>query len=268
MKTCLFVLLFTIVGTLPEDKTVEVYRVEKEDTVEIHARNGNPYPVTIEVKLDIKNLKSNVNLPYVGVLAPHSDFQIMVLDLIQKNKPWDYNATYVYYMGDIFAEHNDRFAYRLPFSKAATYKVDQGFGGTFSHQGAMQYSVDINMPTGTAVLAARGGTVVKLEEENKRGGPTEDMMEFANFITILHDDNTFADYSHLKYQGVAVKIGQQVRMGQVIGYSGATGYATGPHLHFAVKKTKKGGGFTTIPVKFSTKDGIQQLVEGKRYIGY
>lgn len=94
------------------------------------------------------------------------------------------------------------------------------------------------------------------------------MMEFANYITVLHNDGTFADYSHLRYKSVIVQLGQQVERGQIIGYSGATGYATGPHLHFVVKKAKKGGGFISIPVEFTTLKGIQELREGEKYVGY
>ncbi len=269
MKTSFFLILLLFMSAgRPIEKSVEVYRIEAENALEIHAKNSNPYPVTLELKLDIKNLKSNEKLPYIGVLAPHSEIKIMQLEYINKNEGWDVNASYIYYTGDIYARHNDSFAYRLPYPKGKGYTVDQGFGGEFSHQGALQHALDFNMPNGSEIYAARGGTVVMMKEDSRRGGDSEDMMEFANFITILHDDGTFADYAHLKYNGVEVKVGQKVRPGQLIGYSGATGFASGPHLHFVVKKAKRGGGFISIPVKFTTQSGIQQLEEGKTYIGY
>lgn len=262
------ILLLSGSDTFLPKKSVEVYKIEKDNVLEIHAKNSNPHPVTIELKLDIKNLKPNENLPYIGVLASHSDSKIMELEYINKNEGWDINASYIHYTGDIYARHNDSFAYRLPYPKGETYTVDQGFGGKYSHQGALQHALDFNMPKGSEIYAARGGTVAMMKEDSRKGGDSEDMMEFANFITILHDDGTFADYAHLKYIGVEVKVGQKVRPGQLIGYSGATGYASGPHLHLVVKKAKRGGGFISIPIKFSTQAGIEQLEEGKAYIGY
>lgn len=268
MKLVWMILFLLAAGLSQDEGSVEVYRVEKAEILEVYARNSNIYPVTIEVDMTLKNLQPNRKLPLTTFLAPNSDQRIMELLYKDKKAGWDYRTQYRYYMGSIFAQHDDSFAYRLPYPIGKSFKIDQGFGGAFSHLGEMKYALDINMPTGTPVYAARGGKVVMFEEGNDRGGPTEDMMQLANYITILHDDGTFADYSHLKYQGVKVKLGQKVRMGQLIGYSGATGFATGPHLHFDVKKAKRGGGFMSLPVRFATKDGIKFLEEGHRYVGY
>lgn len=268
MKSFWFLILL-IPGLFFQDNgEVEVYRVEKEDRLEVFARNTKTYPVTIELNIQFENLKPDKNLPYTAVISPRDNTKIMELTYTDLEKGWEYRSSYRYYMGDVFARHNDSFAYRLPFPKGDSYRITQGFGGGFSHGGELQHALDFDMPEGTPIYAARPGTVVMLEEGNTEGGPTEDMMEFANFITVIHDDGTFADYSHLRHNGVNVQVGQQVRMGQLIGYSGATGFATGPHLHFVVKKTKKGGGFISIPVKFTTTKGIIQLEEGGTYVGY
>lgn len=269
MQKFIWVLLLLLsLGWFQENGRVEIYRVEKEDRLEIYARNTNIYPVTVELDFELENLTPSRGLPYTGYLSAQNNQKIMELYYSDKRAGWDYRSKYRYYMGNIFARHNDAFAYRLPYPKGEVYKVDQGFGGVFSHQGDLQYALDFNMPVGTEIYAARAGKVVLMEESNNRGGASEDMMDYANYITIMHDDGTFADYSHLQYRGVNVELGEEVRMGQLIGYSGATGFATGPHLHFVVKKTKRGGGFISIPVKFTTKDGIQVLQEGNSYIGY
>lgn len=264
-----WLILFLIAGGLSQDeRSVNVYRVEKEEALELHAANTNIYPVTLELNLITEGLKTNANLPYTGVLPSQSDQKIMDLSYTNKQAGWNIQSSYRFYMGDIFARHNDSFAYRLPFPKGDQYRVTQGFGGEFSHQGELRHALDFSMPEGTEIYATRSGKVVMMEEGNNKGGPSMDMMEYANFITIMHDDGTFADYSHLRHQGVEVRLGQSVRMGQLIGYSGATGYATGPHLHFVVKKAKRGGGYVSIPVKFATKDGIIELTKDGDYIGY
>jgi murein DD-endopeptidase MepM/ murein hydrolase activator NlpD len=264
-----WLILFLFSGFLvQENGSVEVFQVEQDDFVELKAKNTHPFPITIELGMEIENLKPDKSIPVIDAIPANQTKKMVVLRFTDKSKGWSVNTRYSYYMGSIFARHNDSFAYHLPFPKGETYKLDQGFGGAFSHQGDLQHALDFNMPSGTAVYAARGGTVVMMEQNNTRGGDSRDMMEYANFITILHDDGTFADYTHLKHRGVQVSLGQEVRIGQLIGYSGATGYATGPHLHFIVKKAKKGGGFVSIPVKFTTKDGIMELEEGQRYFGY
>jgi murein DD-endopeptidase MepM/ murein hydrolase activator NlpD len=268
MKSFWLILFLLSTFLVQDEGSVEVYRVEKEELIELHARNSNLFPVTIELDLELEGLKPSKRLPVIDFIPANQSKKMLNLTFSDKRQGWDMRSKYRYYMGNILANHRDEFAYRLPFPIGETYKIDQGFGGAFSHQGDLRHSLDFNMPTGTAIYAARGGTVVMMEEKNNQGGASEDMMNYANFITILHDDGTFADYSHLKHRGVEVSLRQEVRMGQLIGYSGATGFATGPHLHFVVKKAKRGGGFLSIPVKFTTKDGIMQLQEGQSYIGY
>lgn len=264
-----WLIVFLLSFTIGQDEgTVEVYRVEKDEHIELHVKNTKIYPVTLELNADIENLEPGKRLPLIEYVSPNENRKLLNLRFTDKANGWNLRTRYRYYMGNIFAQHNDDFAYRLPFPIGETYKVDQGFGGTFSHQGQLQHALDFNMPTGTKIYASRSGTVVMMEEKHNQGGADPDMMEYANYVTILHNDGTFADYSHLKHQGVEVRLGQAVRTGQLIGYSGATGYVTGPHLHFVVKKARKGGGFESIPVKFTTKDGILQLREGQRYIGY
>lgn len=264
------ILLLTLSSSVEaqDQRSVEIYRVEKEGYLELYVKNNNVYPVTFELDLELINLESNLKIPHTGILMPRSNRKLLELKHKDPSLPWDYRSTYTYYMGNILANHDNRIAYRLPYPKGIEHRVDQGFGGTFSHQGDMEYALDISMPEGSEIYAARGGKVVLVKEDSDRGGPEEDMMEFANYITVMHNDGTFADYTHIRKNGAVVEEGQEVKTAQLIGYSGSTGYVTGPHLHFVVKKTKMGGGFSSIPVRFITKDGIRELVEGQRYLAY
>lgn len=109
-----------------------------------------------------------------------------------------------------------------PTGTSLTHK-DNGFRTAKrpTHDGA-----DFRAPIGTPVKAAMSGTI-KTGTGHKNAG---------TWIEI-HDGNTIAGYSHLS--AVAVRAGQRVREGQIIGYSGATGNVTGPHLHFYVKRGGK-----------------------------
>ena len=101
------------------------------------------------------------------------------------------------------------------------YRVDPvtGKSGTF-HSG-----IDIAAPRGTPVRAAADG-VVRQCGYFKNG--------YGNLIVIDHGKELCTYYGHLN--GFAVKKGKTVKKGSVIGTVGATGKATGPHLHFEVRK--------------------------------
>lgn len=104
-------------------------------------------------------------------------------------------------------------------------RINSGFGNrkhpilgyTKMHKG-----VDFAAPTGTPIVAAGDGTVEKC-------GPYS---SYGNYICIRHNGNTKTAYAHLSRYAKGVNKGTKVRQGQVIGYVGATGRTTGPHLHF------------------------------------
>jgi len=73
------------------------------------------------------------------------------------------------------------------------------------------------------------------------GGAAQSFETQENFIEIRHPDDEYSQYCHLKKDGVVVKIGDTVKAGQLIGYSGATGWLANvpePHLHFMVGRYK------------------------------
>jgi hypothetical protein len=115
--------------------------------------------------------------------------------------------------------------------------------------GAGRFAFDFAMPVGTPVLAAREGTVVRVSDGFTEAGLDPSFGVKANKVMILHADGTFADYAHLRV-GAIVKPGQQVKQGEVIGYSGHTGFSAGPHLHFAVLRRSGSGDVETLPIRF------------------
>lgn len=139
--------------------------------------------------------------------------------------------------------------YLLPLRQSRS-RVDQGFGGQFSHQDEQnRYALDFAAEIGTPVLAARGGTVMQVESDfSKAGLKREKYGGRANFVRIVHDDGSMALYAHLKADGALVRVGQRVSAGQQIGLSGNTGFTTGPHLHFAVQ-VNRGMQLLSIPFR-------------------
>ena len=117
--------------------------------------------------------------------------------------------------------------------EAAGVRVDQGFGGGYSHHDdENRYAVDLAVPEGTPVLAARDGVVMQV------GTPPHHHHASGNFVRLLHDDGTMTVYAHLQPGGALVAPGARVRAGDRIGLSGNTGHSTGPHLHFAVQANR------------------------------
>jgi murein DD-endopeptidase MepM/ murein hydrolase activator NlpD len=88
----------------------------------------------------------------------------------------------------------------------------------------MHKGVDFAAPTGTPIYAAGSGRVAAA---GRNGG-------YGNYIRIRHSGEYSTAYGHLSRIGKGISPGRRVRQGQVIGYVGATGRATGPHLHYEV----------------------------------
>jgi murein DD-endopeptidase MepM/ murein hydrolase activator NlpD len=156
----------------------------------------------------------------------------------------------------------DNYTYSLPFEKGTTHKVVQGYGGLFSHKNIA--ALDFEMPEGTAVYAAREGAILNYKDDSNEGGPFSKYKTNANFIIVKHRDGSFGCYWHLKKDGVVIKNGT-VTKGQLIGYSGATGFTLRPHLHFSVKRKLNYDKDSFVQTKFITKNGIQILQNRNSY---
>lgn len=164
----------------------------------------------------------------------------------------------------ICAEHDDDCVYELPYEEGRAFRVSQGYGGTHSHNGSSHYSLDFAMPEGTNVCAARSGVVVAMIDHNRLGGTSSQYKRMSNYVEILHQDYSVAHYAHLGHGGVHVKCGQHVKAGDVIGFSGNTGWSCFPHLHFHVVA---GVYWQRVPTKFRTTFSRHAIFlrQGKRY---
>lgn len=170
--------------------------------------------------------------------------------------------TFVYYNSSV-TNNIDTYVYDLPFEKGAKHKIIQGYGGLFSHYHIA--ALDFEMPEGTAIYAAREGRVFSFKDKSEEGGPFPKYQRKANYIMIRHNDGSFGCYWHLKRNGVLVKSGL-VKKGQLIGYSGNTGFTLKPHLHFSVKKVLNYNKNSFVKTRFRTNAGIQLLENGKSYM--
>ncbi|OIJ90627.1 M23 family metallopeptidase [Streptomyces colonosanans] len=118
-------------------------------------------------------------------------------------------------------------------------------GGMWQHTHSGQ---DFAVPSGTDVVAASGGTVVKVGGNGAGDGPA-----YGNAVVIKHAGGTYSQYAHLSQ--VDVRVGQAVSAGQHIAKSGNTGNSTGPHLHFEIRTTPNYGSAVN-PVDFLRAKGV------------
>lgn len=117
--------------------------------------------------------------------------------------------------------------YQMKFKLTSGYKAVENIRGGRPHNG-----IDLAMPEGTPLRAVMNGTVKSIVDYGDANAGKTILVELENGETVV--------YGHLS--DFAVKEGDPVKFGDLIGYSGNTGHSTGPHLHFAVKD--ENGAFT------------------------
>lgn len=114
----------------------------------------------------------------------------------------------------------------LPSAWPINGRLEGGYGGRsdpFSGEGAMHTGIDISAPVGTPVKVTADGIVI---HSNWNGG-------YGRCVIVDHGNGYQTWYAHLSRMDVVE--GQEIRQGDIIGLVGATGRATGPHLHYEVR---------------------------------
>ncbi|MDA0425212.1 peptidoglycan DD-metalloendopeptidase family protein [Stutzerimonas frequens] len=209
-------------------------------------RNDLFAPVDIELKLDnVENAVGAPAKPIRWVLPPRSQIRLATLAPRDASKPLRYTPKLRHALGDPRLLPKP-YKYPLPW-RGGPFRLTQGANGQYSHFTPKgRYAVDIAMPEGTPIVAARGGMVVKIENQQSGRGNNP----AGNFVRIMHDDGTMGVYLHLMKGSVAVSEGQRVETGTRIARSGNTGNSTGPHLHFVVQRNV-GLAIESIPFDFS-----------------
>ncbi|MGD8385439.1 MAG: M23 family metallopeptidase [Lysobacterales bacterium] len=213
-------------------------------------------PVEIEIKLtDAENVTTQPPVPARFVLQGQTEKRLLKAGPTDPTRGFHFKLTYRSMIGPPLAAVPAAVDYYPPFPLGRTFIISQGFDDdTTHHDAANQYAVDIAMPVGTPVLAARSGKVMDVQDNFHGAGRQKRFLPRANEIRILHDDGTMAVYAHLEANSLRVRPGGQVKRGQWIANSGNTGYSNGPHLHFAVQMNA-GMSLESMPFNFKKPNG-------------
>jgi murein DD-endopeptidase MepM/ murein hydrolase activator NlpD len=237
----------------PKDSTLHltVDRNDEAESTQLIAINECLCVVTFKVAI----IESGVaaipdGAKYLATLGPGTR-QILVRGTRAGTAKAVLNYAWMAVLGSPDAVHNPSRPYRVPFGVGSTYLISQAFPSRITHTTPdSEYAVDIALPDGTPIYAAREGTVINARHDSFRGATAPVMLDQANVIEILHDDGTIGLYAHLHWDSIRVRIGAHVARGQYTANSGNTGFTSGPHLHFAVIRNA-GAANVSVPIEFA-----------------
>lgn len=224
----------------------------------------NQFYAPMEVAIEFESID--------GVDYPHPDqvlqwlvparSELVLLDLasLELPAPPSVQYRYVYLPGDPDAQPASNADYRVPFAVGASFPITQTYPDSVTHRTRdSMYAIDVAMPIGTDIVAARGGIVFDVAGTNFKGGPdAKQYADLANVVRILHDDGTYALYAHLNWNSIRVRRGDRVEAGEYIADSGNSGFTSGPHLHFAVQRNM-GMRVDSLPVSFHGTNGARVI---------
>jgi murein DD-endopeptidase MepM/ murein hydrolase activator NlpD len=254
-----------------ENPEVRVSHRLVDGSLQLTGSNG--YHVPVELVLGIDSMANAVppgpEQPLRFVVPAKGEMDLFALLPSEEGLQPELRYRYTWVTGDPLSVHRPEQPYRVPFAVAAAFPVSQAFPQAITHGTPdSRYAVDISMPVGTGIYAARGGTVFEVTGTNFRGGLDPEDAAAANLVHILHDDGTYAVYAHLNWDSIRVRPGDVVSRGEYIADSGNTGFTSGPHLHFAVLRNR-GMGVESVPVAFEGANGSEVTPEtGVELVAY
>lgn len=230
----------------------------KNDTITIRIENPLSCPLRIRVFSDYLKSKNFIDDTLKVMVNENSfaEIRIFANNIDVEKVKFNINQAF----GDVhkvIKQNNLAF----PFPKGKAYNIMQSNKGSFSHNDDYnKYAVDFEMKTDDTITSADDGFVVGVIKDYEFGKDDKKWAPYSNFITIYHPKSgLFTQYVHLKKDGSFVKVGDAVKRKQPIGLSGATGFASGEHLHFNVLVPEKDKTLRSVPFSFENNLSSKSL---------
>ncbi len=237
-------LLFSLTGfgadTETKDRHVQIEAKKNGNTVAIYAHLTDCTEATITLTMNLENMTASPPVPLTVDTLGKQDLLLTTIHPTVAKKAHKYTYQCQYKIGRRLQFAPMPFTYSLPYA-------DKEFKVLKSNAD----SVSWDMPEGATVCAVRNGIVAGIRQDSDDSN--------ANYVVIKHEDNSFAEYSHLKKSSLLVALNQKVKANEALGLSGSA------HLHFAVYYTLDGKTKKAIPVQFETKTGNATLKAGGSY---
>jgi murein DD-endopeptidase MepM/ murein hydrolase activator NlpD len=246
---------------------VRFVKEQTGDVITLSVKSNYVSEFTVTVEATLENMTPSRPVPFTVEAAGRTSFVLVRFARTDKTRGWHYQYQPYWQFGARRSSTSNDADYAMPFGPGR-YVVMQGPRGTFSHFAGTgsENAVDWTVPVGTIVCAARDGRVVGVKQDSNIGGADRSFRPFANYIIIKHTDGTFAEYVHLQKNGAKVHMGDEVTVGQPIGLSGQTGFASKPHLHFDVFQAIDGKKKLSLPFRLKTDHGtFTEFIRGRSY---
>ena len=225
--------------------------------------NGYEGPAELEIRLKLaENVRAEPALPTRIVMPANAERRLLTLKADNPRESFMYQLAYTLIPGPPLQRLPEDQDFFPPFPAGRDFPISQGFDGDSTHtDAANRYAVDIVMPIGTPVLAARSGIVMELEDDFHGGKQKQRYLVRVNQIRILHEDGSMAVYAHLQPNSGKVYPGAKVTAGTWLANSGNTGFSSGPHLHFVVQ-LNVGMALESLPFRFRLPHGGTMIPGG------
>ena len=204
----------------------------KKDDIELHQLTLSSKKSLVEdqkqTRTSVLQQTKNKESEYQKQLAALKEQQDAISDEIAKIEE---ELRMKFDVGLLPAKRPGVFAWPIQMvSAGGKGRITQHFGEVSRlYRGKPHNGLDIGAPVGTPVFAAEDGVVTRADNNDRSAWSK---YQYGKYILVKHNNNLTTLYAHLSKH--AAQAGQQVKRGDLIGYVGATGYATGAHLHFGV----------------------------------
>lgn len=220
-----------------EDKKTTLGKLQKQLTGQKAVLDANRAEEN-KLLADTKNKESNFQKILADKVKAKQQFESELLDYESKLKfaldpasiPHSGNGVLSWpFSNDYMLNCSNKLTKALGNPNCVTQTFgDTAFARAGAYSGKGHNGVDFRAPIGTELHAVLSGTVIGTGNTDSVRG----CYSYGKWILIRHDNGLASLYGHLSVIGVSS--GQHVDTGSIIGYSGQTGYATGPHLHLSI----------------------------------